>query len=143
MAKNKQNRGRAVKPADLPAGTASATSIMIVWHPDAVVDLDSQVTDRQTRGRIHSSVDVFRRSGCTAPYPAQSAVKGGDGLRELRVGGGQVPWRPIFQQVDGTSFFVIWALGPEAVADQTGFDAAVERAKKRRKADTATKANEK
>lgn len=47
-------------------------------------------------------------------------------------------WRPIFQQVDGTQFHVIWAFGPEAVVDQVGFDAAVARAKTRRKAATGT-----
>lgn len=60
MAKNKKNRGPAAKPTSPPPAATPTTPGLIVWHPDAVVDLDAQVTDRQTRGRIHTSVDVFR-----------------------------------------------------------------------------------
>lgn len=134
MAKNKTSKSKAAAqglPKAMPV-----VPVMVVWHPEAVVDFDEQVSDKQTRKRVHTSVDVLVRSGGKAPFPVQSAVGGGDGLRELRCGGGRVTWRPIFSQIDGTELFVIWAFGPEAQVNQPGFDEAVRRARHRRDAVT-------
>jgi hypothetical protein len=138
MAKNKTSKSKGKDAAEGLPKAKPVVPVMVVWHPEAVVDFDDQVSDKQTRKRVHTSVDVLVRSGGKAPFPAQSAVSGGEGLRELRCGGGRVPWRPIFSQIDGTELFVIWAFGPEAQVDENGFDEAVRRAKQRRDAATGS-----
>lgn len=64
--------------------------------------------------------------------PHAKKVQGESKLYELRPGGGKTLLRPFYAQIDG--YFVILAIGPEAVADPSGFKAAVDRAKRRAKA---------
>ena len=61
--------------------------------------------------------------GPALPYPHQSDVRGGAGLRELRPRAGRSRVRAFFGRVDDT--FVVVAVGPEAQADHQGFDRAV------------------
>jgi hypothetical protein len=65
-------------------------------------------------------------------FPHQSSVKGSadTALRELRPRGGRSVQRPIYRRV-GIDVFVIFAVGPEAMVDSRGFNAAVRRALKR------------
>ena len=137
MTKKTNRNSRTQDRGGLPKASP-ITKALIVWHPKAVVELETQVPDKQTRKRVHSAVDILVQSGGKGAFPLQSAVKDGDGLRELRCGSGRIPWRPIFGQVDGTQLFVIWAFGPEAQVDGPGFDAAVQRAKDRRTAARST-----
>ncbi len=65
-------------------------------------------------------------------HPHTSAVRGegGKGFRELRPRAGRSRWRPIYRQMNATTF-VIFAVGPEAEIDARGFSGAVTRAAER------------
>ena len=65
-------------------------------------------------------------------HPHSSAVKGelGQGFRELRPRAGRSRWRPIYRQVN-PSTFVIFAVGPEVEIDSRGYRTAVARAVER------------
>jgi len=62
-------------------------------------------------------------AGPTLSYPHQSAVRGRSGLRELRPRAGRSAWRAFYHRVGDQ--FVVAAVGPEAQADQRGFDQVV------------------
>lgn len=62
-------------------------------------------------------------------YPHTSAVRGAEGLRELRPRAGRSAWRALYRQVG--EVFVVAAVGPEAQADSRGFDRSVRRALER------------
>jgi hypothetical protein len=67
--------------------------------------------------------------GDTLPFPHQSAVRGAEGLRELRPRAGRSPVRGLYQRIGDA--FVLLAIGPEAEVDRQGFDQAVRVAKER------------
>ncbi len=67
--------------------------------------------------------------GGTLPFPHSSAVRGGEGLRELRPRAGRSPWRAIYRQI--ADAMVIGSFGPEAQVNRKGFDRAVKAAKER------------
>ncbi len=62
-------------------------------------------------------------------YPHTSAVRGAEGLRELRPRAGRSAWRALYRQVG--SVLVVAAIGPEAQSDPRGFARAVRLALKR------------
>lgn len=62
-------------------------------------------------------------------YPHTSAVRGAEGLRELRPRAGRSAWRALYRQVG--RIFVVAAIGPEAQSDSHGFARAVRRALER------------
>jgi hypothetical protein len=62
-------------------------------------------------------------------YPHTSAVRGAEGLRELRPRAGRSAYRALYRQVGRV--FVVAAVGPEAQSDPRGFDRAVRRAQER------------
>src|SRR6266849_3916273 len=62
-------------------------------------------------------------------YPHTSAVRGAQGLRELRPRAGRCAYRALYRQVG--EVFVVAAVGPEAQSDSRGFDRAVRRALER------------
>jgi hypothetical protein len=77
---------------------------------------------------LHAA-EKLKAAGPRLKHPHSSAVQGSDGkgLRELRPRQGKSRWRPIYRQVKPDTF-VIFAVGPEAEIDKSGFDAAVRRA---------------
>lgn len=54
------------------------------------------------------------------PFPHQSDVRGGGGLRELRLRAGRSAWRALYRRVGDV--FVIAAVGPEAQTNPRGFE---------------------
>jgi hypothetical protein len=62
-------------------------------------------------------------------YPHTSAVRGAEGLRELRPRAGRSAWRALYRQIGDV--FVVAAVGPEAQSDPRGFGRAVRLAKER------------
>ena len=52
-------------------------------------------------------------------YPHTSAVRGAEGLRELRPRAGRSAWRALYRQVG--EVLVVAAIGPEAQSDPRGF----------------------
>ena len=57
------------------------------------------------------------------PFPHQSDVRGGGGLRELRLRAGRSAWRTLYRRVGDV--FVIVAVGPEAQASPREFERTV------------------
>jgi hypothetical protein len=103
---------------------------VVLWHPAAQAERDAidDPGEWQAISHVNEKLEQIGR----LPYPHSSAVQGkeGKGLRELRPRGGHSRWRPIYRQVN-TSTFVILAVGPEAEIDQSGFDQAVRNAQLR------------
>lgn len=59
-------------------------------------------------------------------HPHSSAVKGAEGLRELRPRGGRSPWRAFYRRIEDV--MVVAGIGPEAEVDKRGFGRAVKEA---------------
>lgn len=78
---------------------------------------------------LDHAVGKLAAVGPALPYPHQSAVQGGQGLRELRPRGGRSRWRALYGRREDT--FVIAAVAPEAQIDRRGFDRAVRTACRR------------
>lgn len=80
---------------------------------------------------LHAT-EKLKAAGARLMHPHSSAVQGNDGkgFRELRPRRGTSRWRPIYRQVTPDTF-VIFAVGPEAQIDKSGFDAAIKRAVER------------
>ena len=92
-----------------------------VFHPAAEKELGGlSAVDRVA---VLHAVEKLAAVGPALPYPHQSDVRGGAGLRELRPRAGRSRVRAFFGRVDDT--FVVVAVGPEAQADHQGFDRAV------------------
>jgi hypothetical protein len=62
-------------------------------------------------------------------YPHTSAVRGAEGLRELRPRAGRSAYLALYRQVG--KVFVVAAVGPEAQSDPRGFNRAVRRVQER------------
>lgn len=75
------------------------------------------------RVALDRAVDKLEAFGPQLPFPHQSSVRQGFGLRELRPRAGRSPWRAFYQRIGDV--FVIAAVGPEAQADPRGFERAV------------------
>lgn len=76
--------------------------------------------ERVALGRCVAKLEAF---GPKLPFPHQSSIRQGAGLRELRPRAGRRAWRAFFRRIDDT--FVVAAVGPEAKTDPRGFDRAV------------------
>lgn len=72
---------------------------------------------------LDHAVDKLAAFGPRLPFPHQSAIRRGEGLRELRPRAGRSPWRAFYRRF--ADVFVIGAVGPEAEADPRGFARAV------------------
>jgi hypothetical protein len=72
---------------------------------------------------LDHAVDKLAAFGPRLPFPHQSAVRAGEGLRELRPRAGRSPWRALYRRV--ADVFVVAAVGPEAAVDPRGFARAV------------------
>lgn len=75
------------------------------------------------RVALDHAADKLAAFGPQLPFPHQSMVRQGNGLRELRPRAGRRPWRAFYRRV--ADIFVIAAIGPEAEADRRGFARAV------------------
>ncbi|HUY06755.1 MAG TPA: type II toxin-antitoxin system RelE/ParE family toxin [Acidimicrobiales bacterium] len=103
---------------------------IVLWHPGALLERDAIKDDRE-RVAIGDVIEKLEQIG-RLPSPHSSAVQGkvGQGLRELRPRSGRSRWRPLYRQIDATTF-VILAVGPEAQINRVGFDQAVSDAQQR------------
>jgi hypothetical protein len=90
---------------------------------DAVMEIEA--LPAQERVAIDNALTKLEALG----YPHSSQVKGTQ-LRELRPRRGRSRWRALCQR-RGTQFFVIAAIGPEALHDQRGFQRAIATAQAR------------
>jgi hypothetical protein len=99
----------------------------VVYHPEAEVERsDIPPRERVAIANVEEKLSVL---GPELPFPHQSSVQGGKGLRELRPRAGRSPWRPLYCRVGDV--FVVLAIGPEAQNDRRGFNKAVSVAKQR------------
>jgi len=93
----------------------------VVFHPAAEKELGGlSAVDRVA---VLHAVEKLAAVGPALPYPHQSDVRGGAGLRELRPRAGRSRMRALYGRVDDT--FVVVAVGPEAQVDHRGFERAV------------------
>ena len=104
---------------------------VVRWHPGAASERDASWPPEEKVAMQHA-VEKLKAVGPRLQHPHSSAVQGtaGKGFRELRPRAGRSRWRPIYRRVTPDTF-VIFAVGPEAHIDSSGFDAAVARAAKR------------
>ena len=84
------------------------------------------VKDPTTRAMIETAIEKLRTDG---PSRVAKPVATVPGLFEVRPGGGQTTWRPLF--VRHGDRYVIVALAREAVENPAGFEAGVGRARRR------------
>ena len=100
-------------------------------HPEAASERDASWPPAEKVAMAHA-VEKLHAAGPRLKHPHSSAVQGSAGkdLRELRPRAGRSRWRPIYRRVTPDTF-VLFAVGPEAQIDGSGFDAAVDRAAKR------------
>ena len=90
-------------------------------HPEAQTEVKS-LPERE-RKAISNAVDKLRELGDALGYPHSSQVQG-TSLRELRPRRGNSPWRAFYQR-RGDQFFIVAAIGPEAIRDPRRFRRAV------------------
>jgi hypothetical protein len=93
----------------------------VVFHPAAEKELGG--LSAVDRAAVLHAVEKLAAIGPALPYPHQSDVRGGVGLRELRPRAGRSRVRALFGRVGNT--FVVVAVGPEAQVDHRGFVRAV------------------
>jgi hypothetical protein len=134
--RGKRSKGsrKATRPASNGAGARQrdpGPPYVVRWHPDAEAERAASWPAPE-KVAMNNAVEKLRAAGPRLPHPHSSAVQGdaGKGFRELRPRSGRSRWRPIYRQVTPDTF-VIFAVGPEAEIDKSGFDAAVGRAAKR------------
>jgi hypothetical protein len=106
----------------------------VLFHPDAQKELHA--LKKQSEADYDAVIAVIEKLKVQGPalkFPHQSGVRGdaGKGLRELRPTAGRSLVRPLYRRFD--NLYVILAIGPEAMVDQSGFDVAVKRAQHTRK----------
>ena len=81
------------------------------------------------RAAMLNAVEKLQALGEQLGFPHTSAVRGTDGLRELRPRSGRSPWRAFYRRIGDV--LVIGAIGSEAQHDRRGFDRAVRQAEER------------
>jgi len=99
----------------------------VVYHPEAEVER-SEIPPKE-RVAIANVEEKLGVLGPGLPFPHQSSVQGGEGLRELRPRAGRSVWRPLYCRIGDV--FVVLAIGPEAQSDRRRFNRAVSAATKR------------
>ena len=105
--------------------SAGGAPYTVLWHPDAVVERDAAWPKREGVA-MQNAVVKLKAAGPMLPFPHSSSVQGSplQSLRELRPRAGRSRWRPLYRQVDKTTFVVL-AVAPEAQIDRGGFASAV------------------
>jgi phage-related protein len=81
------------------------------------------------RGAIQNALLKLREFGDELGYPHSSQVKG-TSLRELRPRRGRSPWRAFYVKI-GKQYFVVSAIGPEALSNPREFRRVIELAQRR------------
>ena len=109
------------------------TSWLVEYHYAAVEEF-AALKDVQQKKGVLKMADLLRQLGPKMKEPHMKPVQGSSKLRELRPGGGKTLVRPLYFRLDERTFKIL-ALAPEAQVDKPGFNAAVDRATKRAKAD--------
>lgn len=99
----------------------------VLFHPSAEKELGG--LSAADRVAVLHAVEKLAALGPSLPYPHQSDVRGGRGLRELRPRAGRSRMRALYGRL-GEAFVVV-AVGPEALVDRRGFDRAVRAAVQR------------
>jgi hypothetical protein len=100
--------------------------VVVVYDPDAVMELATAVKSREERKAIFNAVDKLRQLGEQLAPPHMKPLKGIDasGLRELRPRQGRSDWRPLY--IRRSHRYVILAIDRH-----DNFDALVARAQRR------------
>lgn len=87
--------------------------------------------DKQARKKVLTVISILQQTGTSITEPHAKKVRGSTALFELRPGGGRALLRPLYAHINGQ--LVILSIAPEAVVDRSGFNSAVDRAKRRAK----------
>jgi hypothetical protein len=97
----------------------------VTWDVRYLEDAARERLDMPAAERValDRAVDKLVAFGPQLPFPHQSSVRQGAGLRELRLRAGRSSCRAFYQRTGDV--FVIAAVGPEAEADPRGFERAV------------------
>ena len=130
--KRSKKRGKRAKPKlQVVKSEDPGPPYVVRWHPDAAKERDASWPPEEKVAMEHA-VEKLQAAGPRLKHPHSSAIQGsaGKGLRELRPRAGRSRWRPLYRRVTPDTF-VIFAVGPEAQIDSSGFNAAVDRAAKR------------
>jgi hypothetical protein len=77
----------------------------VQWHPEAEEELMQLPRDEQLA--LDHAVGKLAAIGPALPYPHQSAVKAGQGLRELRPRGGRSRWRALYDRAATRSWLLL------------------------------------
>lgn len=93
----------------------------VVFHPVAEKELGG--LPAADRAAVLHAAAKLAALGPSLPYPHQSDVRGGRGLRELRPRAGRSRVRALYGRLGDA--FVIVAVAPEALVDRRRFDRAV------------------
>lgn len=100
---------------------------VVAYLPEA--EQERSVMPKAERAALINADAKLGAYGSQLGYPHTSAVRGAEGLRELRPRAGRSAWRALYRQIG--QVFVVAAIGPEAQSDPRGFDRAVRRALER------------
>jgi phage-related protein len=87
--------------------------------------LERSVLPKTERAALINADAKLGAFGPLLDYPHTSAVRGAEGLRELRPRAGRSTWRALYRRVG--EVYVVAAVGPEAESDPRGFQRAVRR----------------
>jgi len=100
---------------------------VVVYLPEA--EQERAALSKPERAALINADLKLGAYGPLLGYPHTSAVRGAEGLRELRPRAGRSAYRALYRQVGRV--FVVAAVGPEAQSDLRGFNRAVRRAQER------------
>jgi hypothetical protein len=100
---------------------------VIAYLPEA--EQERAALPKSERAALINADAKLAAFGPLLGYPHTSAVRGAEGLRELRPRAGRSAWRALYRQVGDV--FVVAAVGPEAQSDPRGFDRAARLAQQR------------
>lgn len=106
-------------------------TLPVVWEVRYLQDAREERAGLPVAERValDRALDKLAAFGPKLPFPHQSSVRGGEGLRELRPRGGRSPHRALYRRAG--DIFLIAAISPEAMADPRGFARSVASALKR------------
>lgn len=120
----------AVRPVSARIGASGLrhpAAVDLHVHPSFTSELAELHRSAPAEARaVRNAVAILQVEGSTLGFPWSSAVRGGDGLRELRPRRGRSPWRVLYRR--SPSGLELLALAPEAGADRRAFDRALARA---------------
>jgi hypothetical protein len=98
--------------------------MLVLFDPDAVIELATAVKSKEDKKAIFNAIDKLRQLGEHLAPPHMKPLRGASDLRELRPRQGRTNWRPIYAR-RGDVYIVL------AVGRHDEFDALVARAERR------------